>query len=222
MEKCTDNKRKREQDDSGINSPEPKRIRFDSDDLAESTLLRVDSNNSELNSPEVHRIQEDLLNILDDSDVTDRDPAIQGLDSVIKSFEEEIQVQDPLPAVFDLTSDSGESQPELGYLLEASDDELGLPPTSSSGEETKIEAVDFEASSSYPNPVGLDGILGFENEMPGYDSFGFGIGFDSESYVNDIDGEFVALGGLFDYSDQSYEPAGTSELSWLPESLPAL
>jgi hypothetical protein len=37
----------------------------------------------------------------------------------------------PAPVV-DLTSDSGESQPELGYLLEASDDELGLPPSGNS------------------------------------------------------------------------------------------
>lgn len=216
-----ENKRRQDENDSDLNSPEPKRIRIDSDNSTESTL--VNSEDSDLNSPETHLSEEDLLNILNDSDiVTDRDPAIQGLDSVIKSFEEEILVPAPAPAapaVIDQTSDSGESQPELGYLLEASDDELGLPPTTSSGEEVKIEAVDFEASSA----VGLDGILlGFENEIPSYDSFEFGIGVDSESNLNDNNSEFVALGGLFDYSDQSYDPAGDSELLWRPESLPAL
>lgn len=216
-----ENKRRQDENDSDLNSPEPKRIRIDSDNSTESTL--VNSEDSDLNSPETHLSEEDLLNILNDSDiVTDRDPAIQGLDSVIKSFEEEILVPAPAPAapaVIDQTSDSGESQPELGYLLEASDDELGLPPTTSSGEEVKIEAVDFEASSA----VGLDGILlGFENEIPTYDSFEFGIGVDSESNLNDNNSEFVALGGLFDYSDQSYDPAGDSELLWRPESLPAL
>nr|XP_023925301.1 uncharacterized protein LOC112036706 [Quercus suber]POE94823.1 hypothetical protein CFP56_78493 [Quercus suber] len=216
-----ENKRKLDENDSDLNSPEPKRIRIDSDNSAESTL--VNSENSDLNSPETHLSEEDLLNILDDSDiVTDRDPAIQGLDSVIKSFEEEILVPAPA-AVVDQTSDSGESQPELGYLLEASDDELGLPPTTSSGEEVKIEAVDFEASSAGPEAVGLDGILlGFENEIPSYDSFEFGIGVGLESNLNDNNSEFVAFGGLFDYSDQSYDPAGDSELLWRPESLPAL
>ncbi|KAK9996446.1 hypothetical protein SO802_021132 [Lithocarpus litseifolius] len=217
-----ENKRKRDESDSDMNSPEPKCIRIDSDNSAESTL--VNSENSDLNSPEAHLSEEDLLNILDDSDiVTDRDPAIQGLDSVIKSFEEEILVPAPAAAVIDQTSESGESQPELGYLLEASDDELGLPPTTSSGEEVKIEAVDFEASSADPEAVGLDGILlGFENEIPSYDSFEFGIGVDSESNLNYNNSEFVAFGGLFDYSDQSYDPAGDSELLWRPESLPAL
>ena len=64
------------------------------------------------------RIQEDLLDILDDSDpVIGLDPEIQGLDLVIKSFEEEISVpaQDPVQEL-----DSGESRRELGFGLEAS------------------------------------------------------------------------------------------------------
>ncbi|XP_059454187.1 uncharacterized protein LOC132184532 [Corylus avellana] len=201
MEECRDHKRTRV--DDGVNSPESKRF-------------HADSAESELNSPEAKRIHDDLLNILDDSDVvTDRDSAIQGLDSVIRSFEEEILVPSPAMAAQELTSDSGESQPELGYLLGASDDELGLPPTaaSASGEEARIEAVDFETRSS--DAVGLDGMLGFENEMRSYDSFEFGIGVDSDIHVNDGGSEFVPLGGLFDHSD-------VSEFSWRPESLPAL
>lgn len=199
MEEWRDHKRKRV--DDGVNSPELKRF-------------HADSAESELNSPEAKRIHDDLLNILDDSDVvTDRDSAIQGLDSVIRSFEEEILVPSPAMAAQDLTSDSGKSQPELGYLLGASDDELGLPPTVASGEEARIEAVDFETRSS--DAVGLDGMLGFENEMRSYDIFEFGIGVDSDSHVNDGSSEFVPLGGLFDHSD-------VSEFSWRPESLPAL
>jgi hypothetical protein len=38
----------------------------------------------------------------------------------------------------------GESQPEFGYLLEASDDELGLPPSGNSlGEEVKNSETDL-------------------------------------------------------------------------------
>jgi len=204
MEEYPDNKRKRVEDDSYGDSPELKRF------LADSAELE----NSHLNSPEARRIHDDLLHILDDSDLfTDRDSAFQGLDSVIRSFEEEILVPSPALVVQDLTSDSGESQPELGYLLGASDDELGLPPTISSGEEARIEALDFEAGSSYA--VGLDGMLGFENEMRSFDSLEFGIGFDSDSNVKDSSCEFVPLGGLFDYSDMS-------DFSWRPESLPAL
>ena len=84
--------------------------------------VRDDSPDSESDSAEVKRLRENLLDFLDDSDSV---PTIQDLDSVMKSFEEEIS---PVPVV-DLTSESGESQPDLGYLLEASDDELGLPPS---------------------------------------------------------------------------------------------
>ncbi|XP_060972016.1 uncharacterized protein LOC133038049 [Cannabis sativa] len=73
-----------------------------------------------------------------------------------KSLEEEISAPScsvtPTPApVVDLASESGESQPDLGYLLEASDDEFGLPP-SNSGEdvlkEEETELVRVESGSS--------------------------------------------------------------------------
>lgn len=220
MEEHTENKRKRVDDDSD-NSPESKRYLANSDDSSadsfESDLLRVDSEDSHLNSPEAQRIQDDLFKILNDSEAVagaDRDSGIQGLESVIRSFEEEILVPAPAPApgLPDLASDSGESQPELGYLLEASDDELGLPPTVSAGEEARIEPAEFETGSF--DAIGLDG-LSFENEIPNYDSFDFEIGVDSGCDANDSSCEFVALGGLFDHSDNS-------EFSWRPESLPAL
>ncbi|KAL6973629.1 hypothetical protein U1Q18_027814, partial [Sarracenia purpurea var. burkii] len=37
----------------------------------------------------------------------------------------------PVMTVVDLILDSGESQPELGYLLEVSDDELDIPHSTS-------------------------------------------------------------------------------------------
>lgn len=213
--------RKRARDDSEDSHPESKLIRVDSSssdaNSGESSFPdRVDSDELvlDLDPAEAKMIQEDLLNILEEADaVVDRDPAIQGLDSVIKSFEEEIQV--PAAPAFappvETTSGSGESsQLELGYLLEASDDELGLPPTNS--EEMKMEAADFTASSS-ETAAALDG--GFENDMfPSYDAFDFGIGGYSESNGG---GEYVALGGLFDYSE-----GGVSEVSWRTESLSAL
>ncbi|XP_050376954.1 uncharacterized protein LOC126794321 [Argentina anserina] len=230
-------KRPRDDDDpagSGRNDlaefrPEAKLIRVDSSSSIDSDASSgesaarvnpVDSEEFDMGSAEAKIIQQDLLNILNDSEtVTDHDPAIQGLDSLIKSFEEEIKV--PAPAFappVETTSASGEmspsSQPDLGYLLEASDDELGLPPTNNEppSEDRKMEAADFTAR---PPAAALDGMLGFENDIiPRYDAFDFGMGGYSES--NGV-GEYVPLGGLFDYSD-----GGASEVPWRMESLSAL
>ncbi|KAL6175324.1 hypothetical protein ACLB2K_051965 [Fragaria x ananassa] len=229
-------KRSRDEDDSGRNNdvvefcPGAKLIRADSSSSIDSDASSgesaarvnpVDAEEFDMDSAEAKRIQEDLLNILDDSEAVteERDQAIQGLESVIKSFEEEIQV--PAPPAFapvETASGSGESspssQPELGYLLEASDDELGLPPTNNGvvTEERKMEAADFTAS---PPASAMDGMLGFENDIiPSYDAFDFGMGAYSESHVG---GEYVPLGGLFDYSD-----GGAAETPWRTESLSAL
>ncbi|KAL5544762.1 hypothetical protein UlMin_008546 [Ulmus minor] len=219
-------------DDSVRNSDELKRVRVEKDDSVvispDSNLTRVDSvsdsDESVVETPEANLLRDDILNILDDSDtLMDRGSAIQDLDSVIRSFQEEIQVPDPEPVTMLISSDSGESQPELGYLLEASDDELGLPPTAGvgAGEETKIQAVDFENSSD--NAGGFDGMLMFGEEVPSYESFEFGIGTDSNCRENDNDVDFLALGGLFDNSwEGSYETSSVSEVSWRGETLPAL
>ncbi|XP_021292380.1 uncharacterized protein LOC110422693 [Herrania umbratica] len=187
-------------------------------DSPESTIVEPDPDDGNVQSPEVKRIQEDLLNILDDSDpVIGPDPAIQGLDSVIKSFEEEILVptQAPAPAV---TSDSGESRPVLGFLLEASDDELGLPPSFSSvEEEQKFGTVALEEGVD-SGAVGIGEMMGYEFPIPSFEPYEFGIGGDSDTNNNNYSNsaDFVALGGLF-------EPAtDISELTWRPESLSAL
>ncbi|KAF3438552.1 hypothetical protein FNV43_RR21315 [Rhamnella rubrinervis] len=214
-------------DSSTDDASESRLTRVDSDDSVSNSLgpshVRFDSGESGLDSPEARLIQDDFLNILDETDNvadTDRDPAIQGLDSVIRSFEEEMHVPAPAPAVMGMMSDSGESQPELGYLLEASDDELGLPPTTATGDDVKIEAIDFEKTCS--EAVGMDGMLGFEDEVPSYDPYVFGVGAGSNCNDNNGIDEYVALGGLFDYYDESCENGSVSEVAWRSESLPAL
>ncbi|KAJ6891156.1 hypothetical protein NC651_024612 [Populus alba x Populus x berolinensis] len=157
--------------------------------------VRDDAFELELDLPEVKKIREDLLGINDDSDP---DSLGQDLDSVMKSFELEI-------SAFDLTSESGESRPDLGYLLEASDDELGLPPSIISSseevkgeEETELVRVDSAESS------GIGGeIWGFEDQIPIYDSFGMG---------DD---------GLFEYSNACFDSSEFVDLSWRFGGMPA-
>ncbi|XP_027096316.1 uncharacterized protein [Coffea arabica] len=186
-----------------------KRVRVDSDETFEAGF----------DAPEVKRLREDLLGNFDDGEFY---TASLELDSFMKSFEEEILSGTPTTtttavAVVDLTSsESGESQPDLGYLLEASDDELGLPPTTSEGqngnEEDKAELVRVESDSS-----GLRGELwGYSEELPSYDSFDVGIG-EFGDYIGG-GGEYVALDGLFDYSDLGF---GSTDFTWRPETLPA-
>lgn len=207
------------------NENSKKRVRDELDCPSEanspvSKLARVDSVPSDGNSddygvssPEEKRIHDDFLNFLDEADSV---PAIQDLDSVIRSFEEEILAPEQAPPV--VTSDASEARPELGFLLEASDDELGLPPSFSAGEEQqKVEAIDVKTSGS--DAVKLDDMtLGFENEMPSYEPYNFGIGGDSDGGNVNVSNDFITLGGgLF----ESYEPADISDSAWRPESLSA-
>lgn len=231
MENCSENNKRlrHEFDDSLADSAESKLRRLNS---AESRFLKPctkanwnvvnssklqqggsDGDDLRIDLAESEEIQDELLNILEDSDAaTERDESIQGLelDSFIKSFEEEIQALPPA----ETASDQNETpQAELGYLYEASDDELGLPPTGGSSTEGKIEAIDFMPACSSPDAFELDGNLGFEDEIPCYDSFEIGIGIDSgAAEESGLGGEFVALGGLFDYSDVPFRPESLSAL----------
>ncbi|XP_019164613.1 PREDICTED: uncharacterized protein LOC109160824 [Ipomoea nil] len=177
-----------------------KRVRDDSDELG-------------IDSPEVKRLREDLLDDLDEFELCTAD---QDLDSFMKSFEEEIAAS-PTPAaaaVVDLTSESGESQPDLGYLLEASDDELGLPPATAS---PPVEAEKPELIRVCSDSAELTGGLwGLDDHIGSYDSYEFGI-VDSENY-NINGGEYAALDGLFDHSDLAF---GSGDYLWRPETLPA-
>jgi len=146
---------------------------------------------------------EDLLDLLDD----DADAAAAGdLASVMRSLEEEIGSFDEAGAA-DAAAVPPVHQPELGFLLEASDDELGLPPAgaSSSSEEAGAAGAPDVAA-------GLDGqIWGFEDEIDG----GFG-GYSPEAAWDD-DG-FDA--GLFAFGDDA---CGASDLAALRhETMPAV
>ncbi|XP_057995343.1 uncharacterized protein LOC110633589 [Hevea brasiliensis] len=169
---------------------------------------------AELDFPEVKKIRDDLLSILDESDP---DPTTQDLDSVMKSFEEEISASSSSPVVVvDLTSDSGESQPELGYLLEASDDELGLPPSSvtSSGEENKNEVTELVRVDSVDSSEN-GGFWGFDDQIPSYDSFELGV---SENY----NAEYAAFDdGLFEYSNVCFVSSEFPDDSWRLGTMPA-
>ncbi|KAL2503310.1 hypothetical protein Fot_37158 [Forsythia ovata] len=112
--------------------------------------------------PEVKRLGEDLLDSLGDE--SEFYTANKDLDSFMKSFEEEIMGSpSPTVDVVDLKSASEEeSQPDLGYLLEACDDELGLPPSASSPASALCEG-EAEWTLTRPNSVVSCGeILGFD------------------------------------------------------------
>ncbi|KAE8694217.1 Detected protein of unknown function [Hibiscus syriacus] len=219
---------RKEADDieSDANSvPNLKLARVEKDDTdatsvsAEATHVELNPDDESVQLPETKHIPEDLLNILDDSDLFSGPvPAIQGLDSVIKSFEEEILIpgQAELP---EMILNFDEPRPELGFLFEASDDDLGLPPSFPSVEAEQIfeTALDVE-EGGVSGGIGFAEMMGNEFPIPMYDSFEFGIGGDSgtNNNIHSNSGDFVALGGLF-------EPAADiSELTWRPESLPAL
>ncbi|CAA0833019.1 Unknown protein [Striga hermonthica] len=160
----------------------------------------------ESDSPAVKRLREDLLGGSDDEG--EFCEASEDLDSFVKSFQEEITAS-PAAGV-DPVSDSGETRPDLGYLLEASDDELGLPPTTAvSGSEPRAELDRVESESSG---------LGCEIwDIPSYDPFGFGFG-EVEADYGAGGGEYAALDGLFDHSDLGF---GSGDFEYRTESLPA-
>ncbi|TYH98320.1 hypothetical protein ES332_A12G302200v1 [Gossypium tomentosum] len=155
------------------------------------TYAEPDPDDEGIQSPDVKRIQEDLLDILDDSDpVIGLDPEIQGLDLVIKSFEEEISVpaQDPL-----------DLQPDF---------------------EEKLATVDVEEGGG-TGLVGLADMMGYEFPIPSYESFEFGVGGDSvinsdNNNSHSKSGDFVAFGGLFDtsadISELTWRPESLSAL----------
>lgn len=183
------------------------------EELSNKKRVRDDSDELGLDLPEVKKIREDLLGILDDSDP---DPAIHDLDSVMKSFEKEISASSSSPVpVVDLTSESGESKPDLGYLLEASDDDLGLPPSINSlrdevkSQETELVQVDSAVSS------GMGDLWGFEDQIRSYDSFGLGV-------VENYNSEYVPFDDeLFGYSNVCFDSSEFSDYSWRRGSMSA-
>ncbi|GMH03944.1 hypothetical protein Nepgr_005783 [Nepenthes gracilis] len=182
----------------------------------ESKRVRDDVGESEVGSPEADKIRADLLDILDDLDVvTDPDQDIQGLESVMKSFENEIV----LPPAVEVAPASRlvASQTGLDYLLEASDDDLWLPPTAvtSDVEEEAAGSVDLLGIAS--DAAQFDELLWLGDEILSNGSFPFGLAKATQTY--NFDADLVALDGLFDHSS---ECSDTSDFLSLPPSLHAL
>lgn len=176
------------------------------ENMSRKKRVRVDSDESEYDSPEVKKLRENLLDDLDGDDDSEFCTTSHDFDSFMKSFEEEITAKgtEKETEVVDLTADTDESQPELGYLLEASDDELGLPPAPTTVEsESEIELIRNE-------------LWEVEERIPNYDLFELGMA-DLVDYNAGV-GEYVALDGLFDHSDLGF---ASPDFLWRPETLPA-
>jgi len=171
------------------------------EDLLEERLTRTDSvgnkrvrDGLDLDSPDVKRLRDDLF---DDSGL---DPVSQDLDSVMKSFVNELSTTTAALS-------SGETQPDLGYLFEASDDELGLPPPLTppqtllppSSEETEETVTELVRASSDSSEVG---------ELCGF-----------EDHVTEFGPCDLGDDGLFEYFDGCLDSGDL--FSWRPEFLPA-
>lgn len=144
--------------------------------------LEVDESSPE--SPEAKRVRDNLLDILEDGDDDDRDAAWQDLASFMEIFKEEVGMPEPP------VPEAGLPEPlepdlappaDLSYLLEASDDDLGLPPAA---------VGEGEGGGGFGEAVvHAGGGWGLEEEVLGYEFGGWGE-------------EDLALGGFLDcYSD---------------------
>lgn len=178
------------------------------EDFCDRKRARDDTDNSEPDSPEVKKLREDLLDFLDNTDAAC--PSNQDLDSMLRSLEEEISVASYSPEpisvpVVDLTSDSDMSLPNLGFLLEASDDVLGLPRSIKSGEGSKQGETELVRVSS-----GIGEFSGFDDQFSNYDSFDFATAGNSQF-------ESYDLGS----SDLYFDSSDFSDFSWWSETLPA-
>ncbi|KAI3817185.1 hypothetical protein L1987_10974 [Smallanthus sonchifolius] len=172
--------------------------------LSSKKRVRYDSNESAVDSVEAKRI---LLDILDDSDVC---TVSHDLDSFMKTFQDEIS---PAPEVAEITSKST-ARPELGFLFEASDDELGLPPT-----DTNTSLTGFEKTRVLAESVELSELWELDDQFSSYGSFEYEFVNDDVNINNNYNsGEYVALDGLFDHTDLGF---GSSDLSWRNETFPA-
>lgn len=137
-------------------------------------------------SPKAKRFHADiLLGIFDDGDQEDdvggREAPFdvpEELATVMRSLEREIALAAP-------SSSSPSPLPELGYLLEASDDELGIPPAA---EEERGGGVEAERAAAM--------WLGDDDGMSGYGYDGLGFGFVRFEEADDE----VDDGGPFDYA----------------------
>ncbi|KAG7594542.1 hypothetical protein ISN45_Aa01g032940 [Arabidopsis thaliana x Arabidopsis arenosa] len=139
-----------------------------SDDVHELNQVNsLESSNSMNSVLDWHDLEHmaDLLNMFDVPDSSDGE--VPGLESVVKSLEEEII---STQATEDKTSSSEDAMVKLVYLLEASDDELGLPPrfmaSPSNGEEVVLEPIEYDVGEVYDSfDFGISGCGGWMDDV---------------------------------------------------------
>ncbi|CAL9199303.1 uncharacterized protein LOC135594819 [Musa acuminata AAA Group] len=193
-------------------SVEHKRRRGEEEGFPESSL------------PAAKRLHDDLL--LDDDDAGARE---QDLASVMKSLEEEISLPSPMPPQSQAAVWT--DQPDLGYLCEASDDELGLPPPPSvpsssveGGEAPELEASTVATEGGATEAVEIGQMWGFDDEFSGYgwpDEV-FGIGSECRVVAESENGMLFDC-GLFEVADAAdCSPADSADIPWRSETLPAV
>lgn len=184
----------------------------------------------------------EFLEILEDVEAVDRSaaaPADSDLADVMRSFEEEIAAQSPsaceqpavqaaeeIAAPCASTPDREDSrrQSDLGYLLEASDDELGLPPAGPSQSDDGDSAEDDPREDANQGSAATGQIWGLADEIPNsYDALDLEA-FENSFWTAGANEAVVFDGGLFDYPDMggSFFPSDFSEFSWQPETTPAV
>lgn len=162
--------------------------------------LEVDESSPE--SPEAKRVRDNLLDILEDGDDDDRDAAWKDLALFLESFKEEVGLPEPPAPEVGLPEPRApepETAADLSYLLEASDDDLGLPPAA---------VGEGEGGGGFGEAVvHAGGGWGLEEEAVGYEFGGWWE-------------EDVALGGFLDcYFGEMAAATDVSELPWQGESL---
>ncbi|EPS67874.1 hypothetical protein M569_06905, partial [Genlisea aurea] len=143
--------------------------------------------------PETKRLREDILDYFDEEAAEESVSAEEELNSRMKSLEDEIKDAAAAAEVVDkAATEYGDSRTDLGYLFEATDDELGLPPTAS---ESPIRSgyYGLVRAESDASEIGGEFL-----ESPTYeDPFGFGFAAAENT-------EYIALDGLFDYSNMNF------------------
>ncbi|WOK97738.1 hypothetical protein Cni_G06446 [Canna indica] len=184
--------------------------------FGEHKRRREEVDSQEISYPEAKRL---LLDILDD----DAEAGDQDLTSIMKSLEEEIALPSPLPPPSQPEPPVVE-QPDLGYLFEASDDELGLPPPvalSSLSEEAAAAAAE---GADAVEAVAFDRIWGFDDDINGYECFELGMRPEERGETEaEAEEGFVDDGGLFDSADVALcNPFDFADHLWRPETLPAV
>ena len=104
----------------------------------------------------------DMLDEIESSDRSPADPPAGDLDTVLRSFEEEICVASTSAVSYP----DDVVQPDLSYLLEASDDELGLPPaaqsSSNDGESPPPQIWRLDVDFSCFDTLDLGSVIGGE------------------------------------------------------------